>query len=176
MESSSSFSIGPDGSAGVALQIGALRFEDVSRALRLIRGAVDRGCRSHYGPRQRDAVHASYAATLFMDTHGHLETLAAVWDGQLVGVAQLDPSDARLRALFVEARLQNRGVGSALLAHVEIRARLHGCTVLQGAMALNAVQFYLRWGFRPCAGPVRLVGRGMFIPVLRMEKVLKAGP
>lgn len=160
-------------SAGASpLGMRAVRFEDVPQVLRLIRGAVDRGCRDHYGPRQRDAVYASYAATLFVDTHAPYETIAAEWDGRLVAVAQLDPADARLRALFVEARLHGRGVGSALLAHVEGRARAHGCELLRGSMALNAVRFYLRAGFRPCAGPERLVGRAIWVPVVRMEKAL----
>ena len=154
----------------------AVRFEDVPQVLRLIRGAVDRGCHAHYGPRQRDAVYASYAATLFVDTHAPYETIAAERDGRLVAVAKLDPADARLRALFVDARLHGRGVGSALLAHVEGRARARGCELLRGSMALNAVRFYLRAGFRPCAGPERLIGRAIWVPVVRMEKALPVRP
>jgi GNAT superfamily N-acetyltransferase len=150
------------------------RFEDVPEALRLIRGAVERGCRHHYGTRQRDAVHASYAATLFLDVFSPFETVAAEREGRLVAVAQLDPGDARLRALFVEAKEQHRGIGRALLAHMEGRARARGCVRLQGAMSLNAVPFYARAGFRTCSGPERLVGRGVWIPVVRMEKDLAA--
>jgi hypothetical protein len=44
-------------------------------------------------------------------------------------------------------------------------------------MSLNAIPFYLRAGFRGCDGPERLMSAGISVPVLRMEKDLRAaGP
>ena len=38
--------------------------------------------------------------------------------------------------------------------------------------SLNAVPFYARNGFRPCAGPERLMTSGVAVPIVRMEKKL----
>jgi putative acetyltransferase len=155
-----------------SLRTRAACFEDVPDVLRLIQRAVEHGCRGHYDPHQRRAVYASYAATLFVDTWGPFETIVAEQQGQVVAVAQLDLADERLRALFVDAHFQQRGVGQTLLAHMEARAVKRGCMRLHGAMSLNAVPFYLRAGFRRCLGPERLVTLGVSVPVVRMEKDL----
>jgi GNAT superfamily N-acetyltransferase len=157
-----------------SLELRKTSFEDVPEILRLIGRAVAFGCREHYDPAQRAAVHASYARALFVESLGPFETVAAALDGRLVAFAQLDPSSARLRALFVDADVQRHGVGRAVLAEVESRAARHGCSRLHGAMSLNAVPFYERAGFRRCDGPDRLATTedGVTVPVVRMEKRL----
>jgi GNAT superfamily N-acetyltransferase len=172
-----------------ALELRAVRFEEVAEVLRLVGRAVAHGCRGHYDEGQQAAVRASYESTLFVDSLGPVESIAAVsgdrddQDDQLVrgvrivGFAQLDRASARLRALFVDASCQGRGVGRALLEDAEARARAFGCRRLHGAMSLNAVPFYERAGYRPCAGPERLSTTGVAVPIVRMEKVFsRASP
>jgi putative acetyltransferase len=153
------------------LPVRAARFEEVPSLLALIERAIDHGCRDHYDGAQRRAVYLGYASNLFVDALGPFETLVAELGGRAAAVAQLDVDDGTLRALFVDAAHQGRGVGRALLAEVEARARAAGCARLRGAMSLNAVAFYARAGFRPGAGPARLGGAG--VPVVWMEKSLR---
>jgi GNAT superfamily N-acetyltransferase len=151
-----------------------VRFDELAEVLRLIRRAIEHGCRDHYDSLQRDAVYLSYASTLFGEALAPHVTIAVDGaGGEIVAVAQLDPSAARLRALFVEGDRQQRGLGSALLADVEARALAHGCVSLNGAMSLNAVPFYARAGFRRFAGPERLTTAGVHVPVVRMRKDLR---
>jgi putative acetyltransferase len=157
-----------------SLSMRRLRFEDVPAVLDLVRRAVEHGCRHHYDPVQRRAVYLSYAGNLFVEALGPFDTVVAEQDERIVGVAQVDPSDDRLRALFVDGARQHRGVGRALLAAVETRARERGARRLHGAMSLNAVSFYLRAGFKPCFGPERLMSSRVAVPVVRMEKNLFA--
>jgi GNAT superfamily N-acetyltransferase len=157
---------------GLALR--PLRFEDVPEVLRLVWRAVERDCRTHYDSAQRAAVYASYAGHLFEEALGPFHALVAEADGRIVGMTQVDPREDRLRALFVDAGVQRRGVGRALLAEVEARARRRGAVRLHGAMSLNAVPFYLRAGFEPCDGPRRLGSARVVVPVLRMQKHLYA--
>ena len=156
------------------MSVRAVRFEDVSAILRLIEGAIERGCRDHYDGAQRRAVYLGYVSNLFADAVGPYQTLAAEIGGQLVAVAQLDVTTSALRALFVDADLPGHGVGRALLAAVEDRARAAGCSRLRGAMSRNAVPFYARAGFVPCSGPARLLSAGLRVPVTWMEKSLRA--
>jgi putative acetyltransferase len=156
-----------------SLTLRPVSFEDVATVLGLIERAVQRGCREHYTPSQRAAVFASYAQTLFVDSLGPVETIAAALEGQLVGVAQFDPPTDRLRALFVDGDFQRRGIGALLLSEVVERARRRGAARIHGAMSLNAVSFYRRAGFLPSGGPERLLASGVSVPVLRMEKLLR---
>jgi len=149
------------------------RFEDVPEVLRLIERAIERGCRQHYTARERRGVYASYALRAFLDVVGPYDTLVAESDsGALIGVAQLDSAAGWLRALFVDDEVQGHGLGTALLAHVMARAAARGNRRLLGAMALNAVPFYERAGFRRCAGRDRLLVAGILVAVTPMERVL----
>ena len=142
--------------------------------LRLIEGAIEHGCRDCYDRRQRQAVYLGYASNLFVDAVGPFQTLVADVGGQLAAVAQLDPAVGALRALFVDAALQGQGLGRALLAAVEARARAAGCARLRGAMSMNAVAFYSKAGFRPRGGPTQLLSADVRVPVTWMEKSLRA--
>jgi len=158
------------GAPGLSLR--AVRFEDVPRVLELIEGAIDRGCRDHYDRAQRRAVYLGYASNLFVDAVGPFHSVVAEIGGRLAAVAQLDVDAGALRALFVDAAVQGRGLGRAMLAAVEARARAAGCTRLRGAMSLNAVPFYAAAGFRPLGRPERLRSAGVPVPVMWMEKSL----
>ncbi|HVZ75077.1 MAG TPA: GNAT family N-acetyltransferase [Polyangia bacterium] len=156
------------------LAIRAARFEDVAPVLRLVHGAIERDCRDHYDALQREAVFSVYASNLFVDVVGAFDSLVAELDGRLVGFAQLDRPRGQLRALFVDAESQRRGIGRALLAAIEARVARHGGRSLRGAMSLNAVPFYANAGFR-ARGPVEaLSAAGVSVPIVQMEKRLAA--
>jgi putative acetyltransferase len=158
------------------MTVRAVRFEEVSSLLELIERAIDHGCRHHYGAAQRRAVYLGYASNLFVDALGPFETLVAEMGGRPAAVAQLDAAAGVLRALFVDAALQGRGVGRALLADIEARARAAGSARLCGAMSLNAVPFYSRSGFLARDRSARLRAAGVQVPVVWMEKPLGLDP
>jgi putative acetyltransferase len=148
------------------------RFEDVPEILRLIERAIEHGCRDHYDERQRRSVYLGYASTLFLEALGPFETWVVDANGRMVGAAQIDAKAGLLRALFVDAALQGRGLGRALLASVEARVRVAESDFIFGAMSLNAVPFYQRAGFRARGGPERIRGIQAWLPVLWMDKRL----
>src|SRR6185369_54184 len=130
-------------------QMRRARFEDVAPLLRLIERAVERGCASQYHPAQRRAVFLSYAQCLFVDVLGPAETFVAEINDSLVGVAQLQPAQGRLSALFIDGAGQGRGRGRALLDWIEARAVAHRLRRIHGAMSLNAISFYRAAGYQP---------------------------
>jgi putative acetyltransferase len=150
-------------------------FEDVGSLLRLIERAVERGCADLYRPAQRRAVYLSYAQCLFVDVLGPAETFVAEVNGLPVGVAQLQPANGRLSALFVDGAGQGHGHGRALLAWIEARATAARLRRVHGAMSLNAVPFYRHAGYGPCEGRREVVHGGIIVPVLPMEKYLTLG-
>jgi putative acetyltransferase len=157
-----------------SLELRPVRFEEVAAILDLIQRAIERGCREHYNPAQRNAVFLTYARVLFAEALGPFESIVAMQEDALVGFGQFDPATDRLRAVFVDGDVQHRGVGSQLLAEIEGRVRRRGGNRLYGAMSLNAVPFYARAGFRPLGGPERLTSAGVSVPVVRMEKLFRS--
>jgi putative acetyltransferase len=161
------------GASPVSIRIA--RFEDVAEILRLIERALEQGCGDVYDQRQRRAVYLAYASSLFIDALGPFATVVAVLGDRLVGAAQIDPGTGLLRALFVDGALQGQGLGRTLLADAEARARAAGCERMYGAMSLNAVAFYRRAGFRARSRVQHVLGGGVWVPVLWMEKPLLPG-
>jgi N-acetylglutamate synthase-like GNAT family acetyltransferase len=145
------------------------RFEDVPDLLRLIEGAIDRGCRGHYSAVQRRAVFLGYAQSLFFDVMLPFDTVVAEAAGLIVGTAQMDLREGRLRALFVDGGAQGRGYGLRLLRWAVDLARARGLARLHGAMSLNAVPFYAAAGFQPCPGNRLISHNGQTVPVQPME-------
>jgi GNAT superfamily N-acetyltransferase len=164
--------LAPVGAPSTSMRLA--RFEDVPGILRLIERALEHGCRDVYDERQRRSVYLSYASSLFIEALAPFETLVAETGGRPVGVAQIDPRTGVLRALFVDAGFQGQGVGRALLAAVEARARAAHCERLCGAMSLNAVEFYRRAGYRERGASGRLAGAPTRVPVLWMEKLFRS--
>jgi GNAT superfamily N-acetyltransferase len=161
--------------AGSRLRLRRARFEDVPGMLRLMQNAVEEDCRGHYGSEQRRAIFLSYLQTMFVDIVRPFDTILAEADGRVLGFAQLDATIGRVRALFVAAETQRRGLGRLLLGGLERLAEARGRRRLHGAMSLNAVPFYERAGFRPCPGPGQLLMSGVAVPILPMEKALAPG-
>lgn len=161
-----------DGPGAPSLEFRPLRFEEIPAVLRLIQRSVEVGCRQAYDAEQRQAVWTGYMQTMFAESVGPYHGLVAESDGRVVGVAQWDVIDERLRALFVDADAQQGGVGRGLLAEVERQARRSGCVRLRGAMSLNAVPFYASRGYRAYGAPQPLRTAGVAVPIVRMEKLL----
>ena len=161
------------GAAPSSIRLRRALFEDVGAVLGVCQRAVDVGCRDHYDPDQRRAVYLSYVTTAFLDVMlAHLDTFVLECGDQVIGVTQLDCTDGRLRALFVDPVHQGRGHGRTLLDGVVLTARRRGVSWLRGAMSLNAVPFDRRAGFSPCGPIVPLSGRHPLVPILPMEKRL----
>jgi GNAT superfamily N-acetyltransferase len=96
-------------------------------------------------------------------------TVVAVEGEQIIGFANLE-SDGHLDCLYAHAQHQRQGVGTALLAALEGKARELGVTRLFTEASITARPFFHRRGF---AGLEQLVAcRGEWFINYRMEKNL----
>lgn len=82
-----------------------------------------------------------------LDRDGRYVAVAEDEDG-VVGVGGVQLTDGRLLGIFVAPDHMGKGVGSALVDHIESRAREEGLSELTIFSALNAVGFYEANGFR----------------------------
>jgi N-acetylglutamate synthase-like GNAT family acetyltransferase len=73
-------------------------------------------------------------------------TLVAVDGGQIIGFANLE-SDGHLDCIYAHAQHQGRGVGTALLTAIEVRARELGLTRLFAEVSITARPFFEHRGF-----------------------------
>jgi len=95
-----------------------------------------------------------------------------VWvavDAEAIGWVEVDRD--RLAALYVSPSHARRGVGSALLTRAELSIRSSGHATARLESSQNALDFYLRRGYRHC-GP--LDGDGAW-PLRKDLDVVEAG-
>lgn len=69
--------------------------------------------------------------------------------GRVVGYGQFDVATGEVEATYVLPGHQGRGVGRALLAEAERRARRAGFDSIFVSASLNALEFYAHAGFEP---------------------------
>jgi putative acetyltransferase len=77
-----------------------------------------------------------------------------VWvavEGEVIGWVEVDR--ARVAALYVSPSCARRGIGSALLARAETSIQSSGYATARLESSQNALDFYLRRGFRRCGAP-----------------------
>jgi len=77
-----------------------------------------------------------------------------VWvavEGAVIGWVEVDQD--RVAALYVSPSCSRRGVGSALLAPAETSIQRSGYATARLESSQNALDFYLRRGFRRCGAP-----------------------
>ena len=112
---------------------------------------------------------AAYRAK--METDKSVISFLAVDDsGQVLGFGELVPPETLGGS--VAARAGRHGVASALYRRLEAEARDLGMNVLRMDSSLTAFSFYIRHGFRELERKTHLIGDGLAMACVRMEKRL----
>lgn len=135
-------------------------------------------CRDFYSSEQIEAWSGflkpeSYRLVL-EDTGRHV--WVAEVSGALVGFGQLNPVSRELEALYVHPDHAGRGVGHALLTHLEGLARKAGVASLRLTATLNAVPFYERSGWVVASRGTHTHPSGLALACAFMTRDLGAGP
>jgi len=123
--------------------------EDRHAILRVHAQAIRGSASANYTPAQIEAW------ALFPPPQGHEAALrsggvfVAEENGVILGYGQFDANTGEVEATYVLPQAHGRGVGRALLAEAESRARRAGFESIFLSASLNAVRFYEGFGFEP---------------------------
>lgn len=120
---------------------------DIHDICRIFRSAVRGLAREHYTPEQIDI----WAARLSPDSVRDGVTIGCVYiaevDGVTAGFGRIDLHSAEIAMLFVAPSYSRKGVGAALLKHMEQIAIDKGLDSLRLRASLNAFPFYKSMGY-----------------------------
>jgi GNAT superfamily N-acetyltransferase len=89
-----------------------------------------------------------------------------------VGFGQLDLPNGEIQAVYVSPDAQGRGVGGALLAHLEHLARREGAARITLKATLNAEAFYAAHGWRTVGRDVHKITQRISLTYVAMEKTV----
>jgi putative acetyltransferase len=81
-------------------------------------------------------------------TDGQRRFVVAEIGNRVAGFGQFHPAAAEVEAIYVDPEHAGRGIGNALMGHIEGLARAESLPALRLTATLNAVPFYEHHGFR----------------------------
>ena len=141
----------------------------------LFRGSVHGLAARHYSAEQLDAwAPREYDAQQWCALIQGLRPFVAESGGAIVGYADLQPS-GYIDHFFVAGAHGGRGVGAALMAHIQETARQRGIAGLFADVSLSAEAFFTRHGFAVEARKTVVV-RGVALRHARMRRPVAAEP
>jgi putative acetyltransferase len=114
------------------------------------RSAILETCRRSY-PEEDVTV---WAGLLSPDSYHAIHDryfVVAECGGRIQGFGQLDEQEGEVEAIYVSPAAEGKGIGSAILRHLEDRARACGLKELKVRSTLNAESFYARHGYQHLA-------------------------
>ena len=98
----------------------------------------------------------------------------AIMDGQIVGMAEIE-GDGFIDYFYVHPKWQNKGIGKALLATLEVEATKVGVRTIFADVSVTAQPFFLSRGFGIIEAKSNVI-RGHPAPNFRMQKTLGSEP
>ena len=153
--------------------------EDARAVLELHSAAVHRLAGGSYDPTILEAWaphEVSDELVAFFQRNPDSETrIVAERDGRIAGFGALVIANRELRACYVHPGAARCGVGRALVAELETRARAAGLEALELDASLNAEAFYRALGYRTLRRGVHQLhraGRDIPMPCAKMRKGL----
>lgn len=150
--------------------IRAARPSDNTAISRVQVEAIHALCQSHYEPRQLEAWAARRTPEFYARVLESQELFVADEDGAVVGFGQLDLESGQVMAVYVAPEAARRGVGTAILRHLEEMAKMHGWYLLHLTASLNAVPFYEQMGYEAVGPFVHHVASDVELPCVNMRK------
>lgn len=114
------------------------------------RAAILETCRRSY-PEEDVTV---WAGLLSPDSYHSIQDryfVVAERGGRIDGFGMLDEAEGEVEAIYVSPSASGEGIGSAILLHLEDRARQSGLQQLKVRSTLNAESFYARHGYQHLA-------------------------
>jgi|SRR5690242_1273120 len=131
---------------GFLLHIRKATIADAPASFAIRREAILAQCRGSYSERDLDIWTSGQMSEAFAQRVADDFYIAEV-DGRIVGTGMIDLASGKIDAIFVLPNQMGRGVGRALMDHLEHLALGAGLESIHLDSTLNAAPFYRRLGF-----------------------------
>jgi putative acetyltransferase len=129
---------------------------------------------SHYSGAQLEAWCGERSATSYLAPIATKVVVVAEHRKTVCGFGQLDPAAQEIEAVYVSPSTTRKGIGSAILRELERQALSLLLPRLTLDSSLNAERFYAMHGYTPLARTEHELHPGVFLPCVKMDKVLHA--
>jgi GNAT superfamily N-acetyltransferase len=146
---------------------------DADAAWEIRRAAVMSECVGVYPLDQLEQWTGGSPSRAFADAVEDRFLMATVSD-HVAGTGMIDLTTGKIDAIFVHPAYMKRGIGAAMMRHLETLARLEGLRELKLDSTLNAAPFYRSLGFEGVKIAPYHSPRGLTMDCVPMTKRLSA--
>ena len=158
------------------MAVGVIQFERVRHLhgpsfFALRRASILAGCSAHYPVSQLELWTDPRLDGSLHEPLPHHFYFAKI-DSVITASGMLDLPTGRIDAMFVSPSYFGRGIGRALMQHLEVIARNHGLAALSLDATLNAAGFYRSMGFRGDQRSIFHSPRDVSLECIAMTKAL----
>lgn len=158
-----------------SIKVRSMTDQDAAFVLQIHYDAVHIGASEHYPEHKLDRwsppLHEDSVEDFLFNPDNEIRVVAEM-DGEIVGFGCLVVEENELRACYVSPKCERRGVGQALVAHIEKSAREAGLSYLQVTSSLNAEAFYEAQGYSLLNHGVHMLRGNEELPCAYMRKDL----
>lgn len=156
------------------MQIRKATIDDAPAVFALRREAILAQCVGPYPKADMEIWTAgTLSASFAQRIADHFHVVVA--DGQIVASGMIDLASGKIDAVFVRPAYMGRGVGRAVMRHLEGMANAAGLRQLQLESTLNAAPFYRALGFEGDGRKVYESSLGVSLTCVPMVKHLHEG-
>lgn len=155
------------------MQIRKATINDAPVSFEIRREAVRAQCHNHYPQQDLETWTSGEMTKTFADRVAD-QFYVAVTDERVVGTGMIDLGTGKIDAVFVSPEYMRRGVGRALMEHLEGLAVRAGLLVIRLDATLNAAQFYRTMGFEGEATAIYESSLGVSLACVPMSKKLQS--
>lgn len=152
-----------------AVQIRKATLDDAPSCFEIRRQAIRAQCGDHYPRRDLEIWTSGEMSEVFASRVAD-QFYVAVMDEHVVGTGMIDLAKGRIDAVFVAPGHMRRGVGRALMEHLEGLAIDAGLPDIHLDATLNAVPFYRTMGFAGEGMDIYESSLGVRLPCVPMTK------
>jgi GNAT superfamily N-acetyltransferase len=156
---------------GSPIQFARIAESDGPAFYELRRSAFRAGFVGYYTPAQIDAWTNPLTDTRLQTPPPEHFYLAKI-DGEIVGCCSFDVATGRIDGMVVSPSHFRRGIGRAMIQHIERIARDFGVQLLTLDASLNSVEFYRSQGFQGAIVGSHQSPRGITLECVPMSKSL----
>lgn len=156
---------------GSPIQFARIAESDGPAFYELRRSAIRAACVGHYTSAQIDAWTNPLTDTGLQTPLPEHFYFAKI-DGEIVGCCSLDVVTGRIDGMAVSPSHFRRGIGQAMMRHLERIARDFGVQLLTLDASLNSVDFYRSQGFQGAVVASYQSPRGIALECVPMSKSL----
>jgi GNAT superfamily N-acetyltransferase len=148
--------------------------DDAPTSFAIRREAIRAQCRGHYPSPDLEIWTSGEMSAVFANRVAN-QFYVAVIEERVVGTGMIDLAKGKIDAVFVIPEYMERGVGRALMAHLEALAIDAGLSDISLESTLNAAPFYRKIGYEGDGLTIYESSLGVSLPCVPMTKRIRKG-